>query len=334
MTADLEVRRARTDELDAVIELCGTALGWEPGRPHRDLFTWKHHDNPFGSSPVWVAATGDGTLAGVRVFLRWELVAPGGAVHAVVRAVDTATHPDHQGRGVFRRLTMGAVAELADEGVSFVFNTPNAQSRPGYLQMGWSDVDRLPVAVAVRSPAALLRLAKARVPADKWSLDVELGQPAGEALGPANAAAITGLLATQPVPTRWRTRRTPELYAWRYRHPALHYRVLPADDAAGVGAGFVVFRVRRRGAATEGTVCDIVVPGADPTLRRRVLRRLRRDSRAAGVDYLLGLGGGDPRCGWLPLPGQGPRLTVRPLAADPPASLDRWDLAMGDVELF
>ena len=64
-----------------------------------------------------------------------------------VRAVDTATDPDYQGRGLFTRLTLQAIDELRAEGVDFVFNTPNDQSRPGYLKMGWQVVGTLPTHV-------------------------------------------------------------------------------------------------------------------------------------------------------------------------------------------
>ncbi len=40
-------------------------------------------------------------MIGFRTFLRWEFEDAGRVVRAV-RAVDTATHPDHRGRGIFR----------------------------------------------------------------------------------------------------------------------------------------------------------------------------------------------------------------------------------------
>ena len=64
--------------------------------------------------------------------MRWELIR-GAERLRMVRAVDTATDPDHQGRGIFRRLTERALAELVSEGYDAVFNTPNNQSRPAYL---------------------------------------------------------------------------------------------------------------------------------------------------------------------------------------------------------
>ena len=40
-----------------------------------------------------------------------------------------------------------------------------------------------------------------------------------------------------------------------------------------------------------------------------------------------------PSAGLVPLPGQGPLLTTRPLAASPPPAAS-WTLTLGDIELF
>ena len=71
-----------------------------------------------------------------------------------VRAVDTATHPDFRGQGVFSALTLGALEELRSDGVAFVFNTPNERSRPGYLKMGWQPVGQVRVLARTRSVTA------------------------------------------------------------------------------------------------------------------------------------------------------------------------------------
>ena len=95
-----------------------------------------------------------------------------------VRAVDTATHPDYQGRGIFTRLTLRRSTSCAPTASTFVFNTPNDQSRPGYLKMGWHEVGRAPRSVRPRSLSRRVRLARARVPADQWSLPCDAGEPA------------------------------------------------------------------------------------------------------------------------------------------------------------
>ena len=137
---DLTIRVATAADREAIVGLCRASLGWAEGDPNEAFFAWKHDQNAFGASPAWVAVAPDGSLAGVRVFLRWQFDTPSEGTISAVRAVDTATHPDWQGKGIFTRLTLGALDELRDDGLDVVFNTPNDQSRPGYLKMGWSEV--------------------------------------------------------------------------------------------------------------------------------------------------------------------------------------------------
>jgi GNAT superfamily N-acetyltransferase len=287
------------------------------------FFRWKHQENPLGSSPAWVAEC-DGRLAGFRTFLRWRWDVPDRGPVDAVRAVDTATHPDFQGRGVFSRLTLHALDELRAAGVGFVFNTPNDKSRPGYLKMGWQLIGRLPVWARPRSLPRGPRLLGARVPAEKWSVPAP-GVPATDVL--ADEAGVTALLASIPPGVGARTVRTPAFLRWRYGLPALHYRATTAGGA--VEDGVALYRLRRRGRAVEAAVCDVLVPGGDDRVASRLLREVARRS---GGDYAVRLAGQGPRAGWLPVPGQGPSLTWRHVNDEAPPA--QWDLALGDIELF
>ena len=120
---DLRLRRATADDRPAIIELCRQALGWKAGEPNEAFFEWKHDENPFGPSPTWVAEDEGGTLVGLRTFLRWRFRRFDGTTINAVRAVDTATHPDWQGRGIFSRLTLGALDDLRDDSVDCVLYT-------------------------------------------------------------------------------------------------------------------------------------------------------------------------------------------------------------------
>jgi predicted N-acetyltransferase YhbS len=321
----LLIRRADDDDAPAISNLLGAALGWGHDERFAAFFAWKHRDNPQGSSPAWVAVD-SAQVVGLRTFLRWDLEAPGGVVRAV-RAVDTATHPDHQRRGIFSRLTRQALEELAAEGVELVFNTPNDRSGPGYLKLGWRRLGALPVWCRPSSPKSLARMAGARRAAERWSLPVEAGGPAQEVLAD---PAVATLVESQPLTTGLRTVRTPAFLAWRYGFAPLHYRAVtvgrePAD-------GIAVFRARRRGRAVEGTVCDVIVPEGDLRLARRALARV---AATPGLDYVLSLGRHTSlRAGLVPLPGQGPTLFARPLASPSAPAIDDWDLTLGDVELF
>lgn len=321
---DVTVRRAEPGDEAQVLELIEAALGRRPDPRNADFYHWKHRDNAFGPSPTWVAV--DGTrVVGLRTMMRWEFHTPSGPARAV-RAVDTATHPDYQGRGIFSALTMRAVDELRAEGVDFVFNTPNDKSRPGYLKMGWQQVGRLPTGLMPGSLRTLPRIAAARVPAELWSTPTEVGLAPSEAF--ADDDAVGRLLEAKTPPDSISTRRTPSYLRWRYGFEPLAYRALPAADSAS--GGMLIFRLRRRGAATELVVADLLLPRPTAAAARRLVRAALK---ATGADYALGLRTTDAT-GLLPLPGQGPALTWRALAAEAMPTLDRWKLSLGDIELF
>ena len=321
MSAEIEltVRQASDDDLPHILELLESSLGWVPDEQYAAFYRWKHHQNPFGRSPAWVALDGE-RIVGLRVWLRWRFRRRGRTWQAV-RAVDTATHPDYQGRGIFRRLTTSSLEVLTAEGVSHVFNTPNEQSRPGYLKRGWEQVGKLPVGVRFRSPVAAASAVRARVPADKWSLPSEAGLPAQEVL--ADAGLLEDLLARLP-DDRIRTDLDVEVLRWRYGFAPLHYRGLAEDG------GVVLFRLRRRGPATEGVIGHLLAP--DDDVARRLVARVAKVSKA---DQVLRITDAPfSRVGELPLPGGGPILTWRELAESGMPELSEWDLTMGDVELF
>lgn len=322
VAGDIEFRRAAPADEPQVRELLRTVMGWESDGHDEDFFTWKHRANPFGESPAWVAVEGD-DVVGYRTFLRWEFSTAGDRTVRAVRAVDTVTSPTHRGQGIFRRLTLTAVADLTLSGEGIVFNTPNDQSRPGYLSMGWSLVGRVPVGVVPRSIGSATTMATARTPAALWSEPTAVGLEARDAMQ--DPAIVDGLLRHAPR-RGFRTHRTAAYLAWRTAFEPLHYRLLLADEQEAA-AGGIIFRLRRRGAALEAAVIEHLVPNA-----RTGAALVRRMLQESGADYAIGTRSTRP-IGLLPLPGQGPLLTARPLATSPPGRQE-WALSLGDVELF
>lgn len=302
----LEIRPAHDDDQPAVLRLAAASLGWLTDDTHAAFFDWKHGANPFGASPMWVAVDGDRVVA-FRTFLRWEFEAPGGRHRRAVRAVDTATHPEYQRQGLFSRLTRHGVERLLEEGVDFVFNTPNDRSRAGYLKMGWEVVGRLPVSVRLRSPLALPRLLTSKRAAEKWSVRTSAGLAATEALS--DGEGVAELLASQPTPTELRTRRSPEFLRWRYGFDALAYRALLGGD--DVRDGVALFRLRRRGRAVAAVLCDVLTPGDDAERARALVGHVARETRA---DYVMRLPSTARAArGFVPLRRWGPVLTWRGL---------------------
>lgn len=310
----LTIRRAGTEDRPGIIRVAMRALGWRGDERDVSFFNWKHDDNPFGPSPAWVAVE-HGQIVGFRTFLCWEL-ARGPDRLRMVRAVDTATDPDHQGKGIFRRLTESAVAELIAAGYDAVFNTPNNQSRPGYLKMGWTELGRPSLQVRPSGARSALQMLRSRTGAEKWSEPTVVGRPAAGALHePGFESRLTKLLPSGD----WATPRSAAYFRWRYGFEPLHYRALE------VRGGLAIFRVRRRGPSREVALCEWLAPEPD----RRALRRL---VGAAG-DYVVSCNLGVAH-GLVPLPNLGPVVTWRPLARPAVPALGDLAFCLGDLELF
>jgi hypothetical protein len=318
---DVEIRRARPADLPAIVKSARRALAWTGELDDEALFHWKHYENPFGESPIWIALDRDQVI-GVRAFLHWKLRQDTTIVSAV-RAVDTATLPGTQRRGVFTRLTLGALPELAAEGVQLVFNTPNARSLPGYLKMDWTEVGRLQARVRIARVRSAFSIMTARQPASRSSIETDVGEPAAAALDERHA--VDRLLGSLPDRTDLVTAVDSAVLAWRYGHPQLRYRVMRLGTS--IEDGFAIFRLRRRGHAIEAAVCDVLTPESDPVATRRLLRRIARSTEAS---YLLWLA----RTRRHGLPIAGPLLTCRRLDGQPVPALGDWGFVLGDIELL
>jgi GNAT superfamily N-acetyltransferase len=327
----VSVRPFVDEDLPRVLDLLEASLGGGPaGRRPPEFFGWKHLDNPFGRSLLLVAEH-QGRLIGLRAFMRWRF-RTGEQELAAVRAVDTATHPDFQGMGVFSRLTREAL-EAIDGQAALVFNTPNGKSGPGYLKLGWREVGRMPVAVRVRRPLRLLAGSRGR------SRPVPTVAAGPAALALKDEHAVAALLGREPATTRLATPRTVEYLRWRYgAAPLLDYRAV-TEERGGELTGLAMFRVRPRGSLWEATVAEVLA-GGSAAVARRLLRRV---ALAAPVDHLTlhaparsSLVRAARAGGFLPSPA-GIHLVVNPRTAGirpDPTRLDAWALSLGDLEVF
>lgn len=314
----IEIRSATIGDREDILALLQRSMGQHDDQRFAQLYQWKHHDNAFGSSPAWVATKGESVIA-VRVFMRWEFVRDGEILRAV-RAVDTATDPDFQGKGLFTALTLHGLRSISEEGVDFVFNTPNDKSRPGYLKMGWREVGRIPATAKPAGLRPLIAMARSRVPASLWSEPLVIGCDIDSWL-----AARQSPWSDSEVPTRMlSTRRTEGFLRWRYGNPLHGYRV--ADNGSG---DILVVRARRRGRTTELVVADVLVKSREGPLRVPMTLL-----RAAGCDYAVHFGSGSICNGQFPLPGGGPTLTWRQVGQVGCPPLANWNLTLGDIELF
>lgn len=50
---------------------------------------------------------------------------------------DTMTHPDHRGKGLFKKLAQQTYETAIAEDIALVFGFTNSQSHPGFVKLGW-----------------------------------------------------------------------------------------------------------------------------------------------------------------------------------------------------
>jgi predicted N-acetyltransferase YhbS len=322
-TETLTIRPYHESDEDPVLELLTASLGPGPaGARTAEFFRWKHLDNPFGRSLLLVAED-EGRIVGLRAFMRWRFRAGSATVRAV-RAVDTATHPDHQGRGIFSRLTREAL-ELLQSDTDLVFNTPNDKSGPGYLRLGWRPVGRLRLSVR---PRRLPRRRSERPPVDAPSAAAVLDDPRVPAL----------LARAERDGTRFETDRDPDFLRWRYADSPLDYRAIHVEDA-GELRGIAFLRVRPRGGLWQTSVTDVVVAPGDTAAAGLLMGEASRSARSDFVACRFPAGSTAARAairrGFVRAPG-GIRFVVNPLrpAVPDPTELRSWALGLGDVEVF
>ncbi len=312
---EISTREARPDDIDPILSVLKAALGETPLlRRTREQWSWKHESNPFGASIVLVATSGD-RIAGVRALMRWRLDTPGGMTVQCVRPVDTATHPEFERQGIFRRLTMESLDVARDQGIDLVFNTPNPKSGAGYISMGWKEV--APIGVMVRP-----RIGRSVPIPDSGAPSLIEVLPASRPFRPIDAP-------DRP-PRGLRTVRTKQYQSWRFgSHPTVRYGVIGSNKAAVVRAGV-------RGSRTELVLSDLI-GGAGST-------EVRQTAKANRARYMAGFfSKGSPERmsavagGMIPVPGkQALQLVALPLTDIDIDVFDLgcWDIATSDLELL
>lgn len=93
---------------------------------------WQYQDNPHGQV-IGVDAYAGGKLAAHYAIIprRYRL---GAETFSAALSVNTATHPDHQGKGLFTRLATETYEIAKAQGVQFVVGAANANSVGGFLR--------------------------------------------------------------------------------------------------------------------------------------------------------------------------------------------------------
>jgi len=327
-----------TDRKDEIADLLNVALKAKlVGRRDADYWAWKHEDNPFGRS-LMLLAEADGRLVGVRAFMRWLLQVNGRTISAA-KPVDSVTHPDYQRQGVFKRLTLEACQVARQEGVELLFNTPNANSLPGYLKMGWRKAADMALSVRLLRPIsaacglAKWKLRKGEAP-DASTFFREPPASASDVLAN-EAAGIDKLLDKRNRDGRLSTKVDAEFLRWRYgAHPHIRY-FAESVKTEGRLDGVMFYRTNFRVGMREIMLDDVLVRDGALNTTQQLLRNLILGARA---NYVLTHGSQlkHLRHSWFhTIPRRRINLVANELSGSlspSPFEAENWSLCLGDLE--
>lgn len=314
----MEIRKATEKDIPAIVEVLKASLGESLVKKSSERWNFKHVDNPFGKSVVLVAVE-DQTIIGVRAFMRWQWQM-GEKAFSCFRAVDTATHPQHQGKGIFKKLTLEAIEIAQEGGGDYIFNTPNDKSRPGYIKMGWEEVDKLKVMAYPTSPLhwfngstrdfSIHKKASAQdleFVCQKWNEQKKRGQ-------------------------QLFTPKSTQYLKWRYENnPLQSYEVFSGNGI------YLAGYLKQHKYFKELRMTEILY--TEPDRKKEVKKIIDDWSRKFGATVISasGISGGINR---IKLAGKfGPVMTVRKLGLSDKeyqtiADLENYTYSLGDLELF
>jgi hypothetical protein len=237
-----DYRFERIDTTPASLEAIASLLSYTFQKP--SLFTtayitWLYKHNPDGEVIGYNAYAPDGTLAGHYCVIPIQCQLHNQALKAAL-SLNTATHPQHQGKQLFTQLARLTFEAAASSGVRMIMGVANqnsihgAEKKLGYQRIGMLDVALgpnipvwpEPVAIGfqrswnatnlrwrLNNPVATYR---SRTTADRCSVVAPSGYPFIEA----SLGTFSGDVLTTPLPAA-SSRLLQPFQLWMGLHPAI-----------------------------------------------------------------------------------------------------------------
>lgn len=316
----MQIREACHRDISQIVEVLERSMGDSSDLPVTEkVWKYKHIENPFGKSLVLVAEE-DNRIVGLRAFMSWEWK-QNERIMKAYRAVDTATHPEFQGKGIFKKLTLHAIEEGKKLDRCFVFNTPNDLSRPGYLKMGWREAGKIKVGLKPQF-SGFLKRSSGEFNNYIISENSSLGSLDELCKNWNYKLTLSGKLFTP---------KSSRFLKWRYEeNPLQHYEV------GNYETFYIAGYIKKRGNIKELRIAECIY--VDSTYFKKIKNIITQWSSKFGV-HLISF---SPTL--LPLPfaftgNIGPILTTKILNVssqeiESSMQLDNWSYSLGDLELF
>ena len=310
------IREAKTEDTPEILSVLKASLGESSSKKTEDVWNYKHLDNPFGKSLILLAIEND-EIAGVRAFMRWNWQYKK-KVFSAFRAVDTATHPNYQGKGIFKKLTLQVLEKAQIAGDHFVFNTPNSHSKPGYLKMGWKEISNLNLHIKFINPIY-------------WRFPVIKSLNSERNVDEINSELINNYNDYLEKKNKLFTPKSVEYLKWRYlSNPLQNYVVISKNNL------FLAGYVKKHNKFNEFRVSEVIFnPSLNSKIIIKEIAQLAKSSGAQFLSYNL-----PKRILRSHFHGKfGPTLTFKSINLSLNerkliSNLNEWEYSLGDMELF
>jgi len=288
------IRPSVPEDLEDIRSLFGAVFGYTRPLAH-DL--WKYRDNPAGPAVGFVAVDA-GQIVGQYVVLPTWLRLDDEVVLGAL-SLDTMTHPNYRGQGMFVTLAKACMELAAKSGVEVLYGFPNKNSFPGFIRrLNWDHTGDIPRWVRPLHSAALNDLESARLltslpgvkrmaalgfhllPRGKSSprgIEIRKGRPSEKDLD----SLVMGLRASKGL---CRIERSPDWLKWRFDPKSEHaYEWVTAYRRESAQA-CVIWGVTME---CGGVLSDLL--GSDPEALEAATSAAVRRAKEKKVAYLTAL---------------------------------------------
>ncbi len=293
----MKIERIDPEEnLSELVELAKVEYG-DAEIANPDYLRWQYLDNPAGKAIVVVARSQKDELAGQYVVIPTEFRIHGELQKGSV-SLNTLTHPDYRGQGLFTKMANETYAVCEREGLHLTLGFPNKNSYPGFVRK--LQFRHIGNAAVMFRPLGIFSLAgslPAMNKAAKYAPSDMDGAPVANFFLHSGAldispldfqdewAAYDELVNTVELP-RYTVHKSAAFCSWRFQKvPTRRYQSFQARDRDGMKAACVIRQRKVKGIECIFFVDFIMDGGPDgiaagKSLLKAVLQRYRKSGVA------------------------------------------------------
>ena len=337
------VREAGPNDLDLIRDLYRAVR--RDSRPEA-YDRWRYLESPYGPTPGTLAVEG-GRAVGFYTLWPTPLLI-GSAAVAGAQSMDTMTHPDFRGQGIFVALARACFELATARGIQLLYGFPNNESFPGFVRrLEWTHVGDIPHWVRPIHPSRHPRLsATLGFLADAATAVWPTGRTRdyNVAAAPVDPTGLSTLGGDSEVAGMCRVHRGPAWLAWRYARAAAQGYEWIAAAKDGTIRAIAVWGMQDKtwGKSRDGRAHLVELSGADADAREAALAGVIARARVRGAWILETVSNAPATIRTLRRAGfvahRSAPLIVRPLGnvsfESDPREGRHWRIMGGDLDTF